>query len=117
MFLILHFVSNHDFLIYSFFQAPARAPAAAAARPRPSTIERPLQYPLVEYSGEGTSSGVQPVRERTSPTRASSSSAPQVVAGRLTATPDLMVRYWTPPGELYQKQNQNPLLQISFHLA
>ena len=77
--------------------------AAVAARPRPSTIERPLQRPRVEPSGEGTSSRARSMREGTSPTRASSSSTPQVVAGRLAATPDLMVRYWVPQGELYRR--------------
>ena len=86
------FTCNYDFIILIsfcffsfFFQAPPRVPVAAA-HPRPTTIERPLQCPRVESSGEGTSSGAQPVRERTSPIRASSSSAPQVVAGRLATS-------------------------------
>ena len=54
----------------------------------------------VESNGEGTSSGVQPTRERMSPTRASSSSTPQVVAGRIVSIPDLLIRCWVPPGEL-----------------
>ena len=91
------FVGNHNSLVLnSFFQAPVRAPAAAAAHPRPATMERPLQRPRTEASGEGTSSGGQP-------TRGPSSSGHQVVVGRLAATPDLMVRYWAPPGELHRR--------------
>ena len=59
-------------------------------------MERPLQRPLIVPSGEGTSSGGQPARD-------SSSSTHQVVVGRLAATPDLMVRYWAPPGELHRR--------------
>ena len=70
--------------------------AAAAAHPRPTTIERPLQRPRIIPSGEGTSSGGQPTRD-------SPSSTHQVVTGRLAATPDLMVRYWAPPGELHRR--------------
>ena len=51
-------------------------------------------------SGEGTSSGAPTIRDRVSPTRASSSFAPYIVAGRLAATPDLLTRYWMPPGKL-----------------
>ena len=59
-------------------------------------MERPLQRPRIIPSGEGTSSGGQPARD-------SSSSTHQVVVGRLATTPDLMVRYWAPLGELHRR--------------
>ena len=63
-------------------------------------MERPSQRPRVFFSGEGSSSGAQPVGDGAPPTGAPSGSASQVIVGRLVSVPDLLVRCWVPPGEL-----------------
>ena len=76
-------------------QVPARAPV----RPRPRALERPQQRPQIAPTGEGTSAGVSQGTAAPS----SSGSDSRAVLGRLGCPPNMMVRCWTPPGELSRR--------------
>ena len=62
-------------------------------------MERPQQRPRVATAGEGTSAGAP----QGTAVPSGSGSDSQAILGRLGCPPDMMVRCWTPPGELSRR--------------